>query len=510
MRTLTIERWLTLLLALSCILLLGLQLGSLYVAPIHDSYLWWGDESWLMNEYRAQMTSGVFRHPLAFGSSLWIGNPFPFTAMWLTSAIYGLATLSFPSVTIVSIGRTVTAVLAILLVIVLWRKGRSLALPVLSVMVGLALLISCRTFLLTSHSARYDIFTALVLLLIVFHFAERLEAGRATHYARLGILCGSSLMVSVHVPLLLIFPVIYFLVAQRARVNDWLQLVFGASLSAGVLYLLHLVLQPTLTGETNLSENLRTIPILRPFSWSVQTSNLAQKWDSVIVLAPQILGMLIACAMIVRCSAVTRSYKSSVLLLMLPMIGWLLLEPAGPTSYMIHFLPCLALATMMAVQTMLVGIWQRTAIVILALLSIGMGIRDAVVAAEVGRTLTNEHREALLQVEQHTASAHIVAMNPAQSYLTNIAATTHFIELPSRDAARLSGDGYLIGYNSSIDPGFMWEVMPLRSEATSPELMLTGRFLDVGRRYFKPLDQRLDTLFLKKLDLTGLYTRHID
>src|SRR5687768_13556874 len=120
MRSLTIERWLGWLLGAGVLVLLVLQLMSLYVAPIHDSYLWWGDESWLMNEYRAQMSTGVFRHPHAYGSSIFIGNPFPFTSMWLTSLIYGSASFVFSGLSLVEAGRGVTIVLSIALLVWIW------------------------------------------------------------------------------------------------------------------------------------------------------------------------------------------------------------------------------------------------------------------------------------------------------------------------------------------------------------------------------------------------------
>jgi hypothetical protein len=509
MKALTIERWITWALVVSSIVLLGVQLSSLYVTPIHDSYLWWGDESWLMNEYRSQMMSGVFRHPSAYGSSIWIGNPFPFTAMWLTSVLYGAVSTGVQSTALVTIGRTITAVIAGVLLVILWRKGKSLGLSSLSVAAGLALLVSSRSFFLTSHSARYDIITALALLVIVYRMVSELQGTSPARYLGLGLLCGASLIVSAHVPLLLAFPVVYYLIVRRASIIDISRLVVGGLVSVAILYVVHLLLQPTLTGETNLSENLRTIPILRPFSWSVQSSNLLQKWESVLSFAPHIMVFLLACVEGLRCTDVTSNYKRSIILLILPVLGWSLVQPAGPTSYLIHFLACLALAAMMSIETVLVGNWQRIVVGATVMIALAFGVRDAFVAREVGNTLTAEHRKAITEVERLHSVANFVAMNPAQSFLRNGASTTHFIELPNRGAKTLVGEGYLLTYNSSIQPGFMWEVMPLRAEVSSPELVLTGRFLDVGRRYFEPLDERLDTMFLQRLDLSELYKRHI-
>jgi hypothetical protein len=511
MKELRLEWVLTGLIALAILVLFGLQVSSLFVAPIHDSYLWWGDESWLMSEYRSQATSGVFRHPNAYGSSLWIGNPFPFTAMWLTSAIYGAGSLVLASLGNVDAGRVITAILVAILLIAFWRMGKRFKLSPLAVLSSLALLISSRSFFLTSHSARYDIITALALtsmvgLLIKWQGAEL----NGKNYILLGVLFGAGLLVSIHVPLFLTLPLVYFLFVQRARPINILFVILGAVISASLLYLLHLSLQPALAGETNLSENLRTIPMLRPFSWSVQYSNLVQKWALVVSFAPQIFLMLLGCIEGLRCPDQLRNTKRSIVLLMLPIVGWLLFQPAGPSSYLIHFLPCLSLASAIGINSILVGTWQRAFVGVIALGAAGFGISDAIIAREVGRKLTEQHASALSTAKTAIGEDPAIAMNPAQSFFGSTGlGTTHFIELPNREAKQISGSGYLLSYNSSISPGFMWEVMPLRAEISSPEVVLTGQFLDVGRSYFDPLDKREDTLFLQRLDLTALYERHI-
>ncbi|HET6511439.1 MAG TPA: hypothetical protein VFH43_04560, partial [Candidatus Kapabacteria bacterium] len=153
--------------------------------------------------------------------------------------------------------------------------------------------------------------------------------------------------------------------------------------------------------------------------------------------------------------------------------------------------------------------WQRIAIGVVAAALIVLGVRDAVIASGVGDELTQANREAISKIASLTAGKQLVALNPAQSQLQS-AATTHFVELPHRQAMQLSGEGYLVTYNSSILPNFMWEVGPLRGEVTSPEFVQTGQYLDAGRSYFEPLDSRLDTIFLQRVDLTSLYKRHID
>jgi hypothetical protein len=222
------------------------------------------------------------------------------------------------------------------------------------------------------------------------------------------------------------------------------------------------------------------------------------------------LVMLLACIEGLRCPDLSRTIKHGIILLMLPMLGWLVFQPAGPSSYLIHFLPCLALASAIGINSILVGTWQRTVVGAITLVAAGFGVSDAVRAGEIGRALTEQHASALSTAKATVGEEHVVAMNPAQSSLESLKlGTTHFIELPNRDAKQLGGSGLLLTYNSSISPGFMWEVLPLRAEVTSPELQLTGQFLDVGRSYFRPLDEREDTLFLQRVEFSALYRHHI-
>ena len=221
-------------------------------------------------------------------------------------------------------------------------------------------------------------------------------------------------------------------------------------------------------------------------------------------LAPQAL-LLIVLAII---GLVRSPDQKQIVFFLLPALGWLLLEPAGPSSYLIHFLPAIAIATAIGLRTPQAKPTSSTLIALLACTSIGFGMLDALMAKEVGSTLTEKNRASVAQAALRSSGLPIVAMNPAISYL-DTAATAHFVELPELRSMKPDAEGLLVTYNSSILPGFMWEVMPLRAEVTEPDLVLTGQFLDVGRSYFRPLDTRVDTMFLQPVDLNALYRRHI-
>ncbi|HET6513338.1 MAG TPA: hypothetical protein VFH43_14195 [Candidatus Kapabacteria bacterium] len=484
-------------------MLFAIQVTSLYVTPVHNSYLWWGDESWLMAEYKEQLSSGVFRHPQAFGSSLFIANPFPFSAMWLTTLLYGGVSALFGANPI-DTGRSLTAVLSVVLLLATYLSLRKLGVERLIAACGVALLLSTRTFLLTSHSARYDIVTALAIVGLLFLIARLTRQSDIRSYALIGLLCGASLLVSIHVLLLVPLAVLYAAISIRAGLRNALAIAFASALVVGALYLIHISTQPTLSGESNLSENLRTIPILRPFSWSVQSSNLEQKFDLLISLAPQFF-LLIALVIVGIWSA---KDKRGIVLYCVPFLGWLLLEPAGPSSYLIYFLPSVVIAAMLALKSA-EGVASRDLLLCLTtLLAIGLGMKDAIIAKQVGEQLSAANKSAISEAKQIIGDSPVVALNPALSHF-DAAATAHFIELPDRRANTVDGRGYLLTYNSSRMPGFMWEVAPLRQEIVDPAMVRTGHFLDVGRSYFRSLDTDLDTIFLQSIDLNALYTRHI-
>ncbi|HZK77050.1 MAG TPA: hypothetical protein VFD13_09095, partial [Candidatus Kapabacteria bacterium] len=143
-----------------------LELLSLYSTPVPDSYLWWGDESWLTIEFRTQILTGVFRHPYALGSSLAHGSGMVFGNMWIPALFYGVpATLVSPiAMDIVLLGRTVTAIFAFTLLLMLYEIVRRLSGDRLLAIFSVLLLVTSRSFLLTSHSARYDILSALAII----------------------------------------------------------------------------------------------------------------------------------------------------------------------------------------------------------------------------------------------------------------------------------------------------------------------------------------------------------
>ncbi|MFI5201955.1 MAG: hypothetical protein ACHQNE_06180, partial [Candidatus Kapaibacterium sp.] len=200
------EEWVFYALLALVTILVMLELLSLYSTPVPDSYLWWGDESWLMIEFRTQILTGVFRHPYALGSSLAQGSGVVFGNMWVPALFYGVpaALVSPVAMDIVLLGRTVTAVFAFTLLVALYEIIRRLTADRLLALFSVLLLLTSRSFLLTSHSARYDILTALAIITGVYILLRHgAKWNRAATAAIVGFLTAAMLLITVHVTLAL-------------------------------------------------------------------------------------------------------------------------------------------------------------------------------------------------------------------------------------------------------------------------------------------------------------------
>src|SRR5665213_1616735 len=176
------------LLVVLVILMLAAQARLLYVFPQPDSARWWGDETGQMLELRTELEGGFARIPTGLGSSVAITNGLVRGNSWLAAVVYGVPAIIFSSETdLVTIGRTVTFVLALLLLFVLYSMLRKFHAPPLLAIFATLLLVSTRSFFFASHAARLDIAAGLTVLGFVWYLAsryERFREGRWTPSAR--------------------------------------------------------------------------------------------------------------------------------------------------------------------------------------------------------------------------------------------------------------------------------------------------------------------------------------
>src|SRR5437667_2955264 len=137
---------------------LAFQVRLLYVFPQPDSARWWGDETGQMEELRAELQDGYARVPTGLGSSVATTNGIVRGNSWFAAILYGIPALLFERTTdLVTIGRTITFVLSLILVIVMYRMLRSFGASPPLVLFAIALLITTRSFFFASHAARLDV-----------------------------------------------------------------------------------------------------------------------------------------------------------------------------------------------------------------------------------------------------------------------------------------------------------------------------------------------------------------
>jgi hypothetical protein len=521
------------LLLVLAVVLFAAQMLSLYSTPVPDSYLWWGDESWLTVEFRTQILEGVFRHPYALSSSLEDGSGLIFGNMWIPAVLYGVpaAILKNHAVDIILIGRSVTAVLALTLLVAVYEIIERRTSEKLFAIFGVILLLSSRSFLFTSHSARYDILTALAIVIGIYLALKILDRRSITPRwsAILGFITAASLLITIHVTLAIgiaIFAAL-LIASPGHRIRNGFIFVIGA-----VLFVLILVGVTALRGRIAIFVsssapnayylNLRDIPAFRPFSRSVQIANIVQKWGTLSTFAwgyIPILIIVIALAMFRVIRKQTRLRVSSTgAIILCAILSWLIFESAAPTSYLIYILPLLSLGIALFLRMLLTHRVQKIAVVLTGVLLCLFGLADAPLSHGFSEHINRDNDEAIDGALAAIETAHphehpiVLTFNPAVHRVlldTNVRLmTTHFVEFPedsgqsnrsAENIIRKDSVEYILLYRSAIKPDYMREVEPITSAARAMGSVVfekSGVFTDIGRSYFK-LDQNAsDTIQL--------------
>lgn len=520
-----------------------LEVRSLYSTPIADSYLWWGDETWLMLEFRNQMLHGVFSHPYALGSSLLHGNGIIFGNMWATAFCYGFpaALISPARMDIVLVGRSITALFAFTLLIVLYEIVRQRTSDRLLALFSVLLLLTSRSFLLTSHSARYDILSALAILIGLYLLFRDSSAKKSFRYSIIiGAITAATFLVSVHVTLALSLAAL-FTVIVRSR-KKWMRSCF-AFLAGFVLFALVLIAIAAFTGQMTVlgssskgafALNLHDIPVLRLYSRSVQFANLAQRWNEFQTYA---LGFIVVFAAIAMLAIIQWirirgrfAVPLSVATIFMVLISWLECESSAPTSYLIYVLPILSFSAALSLNKLFK---ESSRMWVIAFAGIVLGIfafRDMPGAYGKGYQIMTDNSlavgaalDAIEQPDDTIAtlrpkdSSHrplVLAYSPAVHEVlrdTNVQLmTTQFIEYPATNASvdsvlRNAGVNFVLLYASAIKPDYMREVGPIRAamaRIATPIWERSGYFTDIGRSYFDTILGAPDTLRLYRMNKT--------
>jgi len=507
------------------LILLVAQARLLYIFPQPDSARWWGDETGQMLELRAELSDGFARIPTGLGSSVAVTNGLVRGNSWLAAAAYGLPTIIFArAADLVTIGRTVTFALALLMLFVMYTMLRRLHAPPLLALFALLLLMSTRSFFFSSHAARLDIAASLTVLAFTWYLAaryERLREGRwmptARWYFGYGVIVVLFATLSIHLVTLLGAITLYMLWRFRSYRSP--AALFAAAGGAVVMLAVLLSIYAlsgapiSLFGPSSAPNQFQSVagglPILRPFSRSVQVANILERVHGLWSEAPAFLVLLmlaivsgVAVRRVVPATARERWLSGAAIIIA---VAWLLFQSPA-LYYYIEVLPLFILAIMLSISAR----WKPSrvfylAIVLVSILMFYFGFRDTVRVGVLARTLDRENHgvlatslDSIMQESkgQFYSKPIVLAQNPAIAWLEHEPSvrlmTAHLIGFPVSNAPvptilRRLGINYMLLYAAHDGATYSADYKILRPVADSLGTIVfrrTGIFFDVHRDYF--------------------------
>ncbi len=534
-RSFRLDRQLAVGLVAIALSVLALQLSSLFIFPQPNGLRWFGDETWLMSEAKSQITTGVVRYPLALGSTLEQSKGLVLSMTWLSSCLYGAPSALIPGDPI-EIGRSVTAALGVLLCASLFVCARKLGASHSSAALAVLLLVCSRSFFYSSHSCRTDLLAGLIVLVTVTLLM--LRAKQSTQPSgRWWLLFGAviaflSVSSSVHL-LTLLLPVSTYFVWRLGALSRSRNVYFALAGSLAVFIILvsayyvaigNLTLfTPTSAGHSQFHDVLSSIPILRPFSRSVQVSNLVIRMKQIAIEAPQVYLIVPLLAVAMRSSRQRLLSPSSIAFpISIVICSWLFLE-GSEVNYLVQILPLLLLAVAILFSRLTEHSprIKYSLIVLLALSVGGLGVRDALPVRSTARNIDRSNERAIAQIGSAVAQTwrgkgkpRVCTEPTSLSRLSQISSietmTDHFISFPTREEPLDSfilrhHIDYFVLYDSPTYPKNRQRDDPFYREVVrlgSLEATIIGTSGDVGRDHFCRSDW-MDTLLLFRINYGG-------
>jgi hypothetical protein len=508
------------------LVLVVLQFRSLFIFPQPNSLRWFGDETWLMSEAKQQITTGIVRYPLAIGSALEHGKGLLLSMTWLSSVIYGLP-VCVAGNNIIADGRIVTTVVSAVLFVSLFLSGPKFGASVLATSISILLLVSTRAIFFASHSVRPDLLAGLITLAFV-SICTKLTASDEKRSAWWWLGYGAiisliSVTSSIHL-LTLICPVAIFFFCRLGgfrSVVSVLSAIAGVVIAFASLAIVYYITNGSLplfshaAGHVQFQDVLSSIPILRPFSRSVQFSNIIIRMKQFWSESPQIF--LLPAIGILVWRKTSKQENKFFIATSIVFLSWLLLE-GSEINYLTHILPLLFLWLALAI-TKLENRWRFSiySVAAVAILCFILGFQDSSIALANASAIDVSNDKAARGIEAAIDSTwhgpgkpRVVTEPPSLERLSedmHIAVMTdHFISFPTRieplDSffARVHVN-YVVLYNSPSYPKNRLRDDPFyKAVATEGRLIATeiGFSGDIGRDYFGHLDWR-DTLLVFKL-----------
>jgi hypothetical protein len=534
----TLDRVVASVLVTLILAVLILQLSTLYSFPQPDGARWWGDETGQMIELQAEIQHGFASIPTGLGSTVAETNGIVRGNSWLAAIVYGIPqTLLRHTLDPVTTGRTITALLSILLCSVVFVALRQAGVSMLWSLFAVLILISTRSFYFASHAARLDVAAGCSLLLTIvvvskkyMHYREQNECPSSLWWFAYGAFALLLATLSIHLLTLMGLFSVYVLL--RFRLHRHLALLLAALVgvvaAAGLLLLVYGISGApwTLFGRTVRPNQFQSVvdmlPIFRLFSRSVQVANILERIHGFRSEAPAflILPVIAFGAGLVNSRRRTVAGTTQEAFLggaaLVVLLAWLLFQSPA-LYYYVQVLPIFAVVLILYVsRRILLNATATVLMVVASLLLSYASMRDVIVSSTLARELHADNHRAL---ERTIAAALqpgrrpvVLAQNPAIAALYPRSdlqlMTAHFISFPERvetlaQTVRRLGVEYMLLYASSSVPHYSEDEAALRPLADSIGTLMhreTGQLFDVGKDYFSEQKWPPDTLLLYRIE----------
>ncbi|MEO8872579.1 MAG: hypothetical protein ABI444_07890 [Candidatus Kapaibacterium sp.] len=527
------------LLFISIVVLLIEQTRFLFVYPIPDTAMWFGDESWMMLLGRGLIKTGSARFPEALGSTLFHSTGLIVGSLWGYALLYGApgywwghSVMFGHAFTLVEIGRIVTLLVSLVTLYYTYHIARQLDIAKTYAIACVLLITTCDAFLFSTHSARSDGLTGLGVLVLLSMCLRAIEHQvrnkvlRPGWWFSFGLIATGLLSFSQHhMTTAALFCV--YAAWKLGALKHWRQfaaMIAGATVIVGALLAIYF----SSMGDISMYGSHRSLqyqnivgslPVFHPFSVAVQWINtylrirqfMMEAWPVGLLLAVGVLyWMLIA-----RPRPRIRIAQPKVAFFLVATF-WLVMSCMlfeGPAVfYLIHLLPWLAIAAVLlaerAVRRFINGKARRV-VIIVASLFVVCAITNAFYHAEmfgnVGATLTQAHSAAVSELLAKTYTLGkkplIATAQQGVNYVdrdTNVRLMTyHFLLFGLENVSPIEvidseHVDYLLTYTGRPDDA-------MQSAADSYGTLVAtsiGHYTDLYRDYFAPNWTHLDTLRL--------------